>query len=192
MTKIQWFDFPQNLSKISDERLDTILNHNISCIEYLLHSPRGLSAHDEERYYSKLAPLNQELEKRKAALTVASTQENIMTNVTTRIKEGVNKAIQYLENGDSIRRACQKAGISVTSLYHNSTPEQRDQAYLKNTPINGNPRGAKRGRKPGRPVMRSTSVDVNQLQTQLKDAYDYIAKLEHRLVKSIILAENEQ
>lgn len=56
-----------------------------------------------------------------------------MTVTTERIKDGVVKAIRFIEGGDSVRRACDKAGISVTSLYHNSTAAERNAAFLKNS-----------------------------------------------------------
>jgi hypothetical protein len=118
-----------------------------------------------------------------------------MTNVTERIKEGSTKALQYLENGDSVRRACQKAGISVTSLYHTTTPEQREQAYLKNAPSSGGPvasRGPGRRKKIRRRSVTAVSTDVAQLQKELEEANNYIAKLEHKLVRAIVLNERVQ
>lgn len=120
-----------------------------------------------------------------------------MTNVTKRIKEGVVKAMQYLENGDSVRRACQKSGISVTSLYHNTTPEQRELAYQKHvSPISG----TVENRGPGRPRRKirkrpgqiSNLRDISALEQELKKANDYISKLEHKLVRTIVLRENVQ
>jgi hypothetical protein len=117
-----------------------------------------------------------------------------MTNVTERIKEGAAKAIQYLENGDSVRRACQKAGISVTSLYHSTTPEQREQAYLKNTSPATNrvasSRGPRRRKVRKQQTLSSGSSDVAELQRQIQDLNDYIVKLEHKLVKAVVLNDN--
>lgn len=116
-----------------------------------------------------------------------------MTNITERIKEGSNKAIQYLENGDSVRKACQKAGISVTSLYHSTTPEQREQAYQKYVSSGISSRRTKRNKKVGRrqyQAVAAGSSDIVELQRQLQEANDYISKLEHKLVKALVLNDS--
>lgn len=113
-----------------------------------------------------------------------------MTNVTERIKQGSEKAIQYLENGDSIRRACQKAGISVTSLYHTTTPEQREQAYQKYASSGVQNRGPGRRKKVGRRPQLVLPSDTTDLQKQLQEANDYISILERKLVKVLVLNES--
>lgn len=118
-----------------------------------------------------------------------------MTNVTERIKEGVNKAIQYLENGESVRNACRKAGISVTSLYHNTTPEQRDQAYQKYVSPSAaglSSRGPGRSKKTRRKSISSDSSSdlVEQLRRDLEEANSYISKLEHKIVQTVVLNES--
>lgn len=117
-----------------------------------------------------------------------------MTNVTERIKEGSIKALQYLENGDSVRRACDKAGISVTSLYHTTTPEQREQAYQKYVPAASKSvsNGRRRRKIRARRTVEPQSNDVLQLQQDLQAANEYISKLERRLVKAIVLNEGLQ
>ena len=123
-----------------------------------------------------------------------------MTNFTERVKDGSAIALKYLENGDSVRRACQKAGISVTSLYHSTTPEQREQAYLANSApattdgVRRRGPGRRRKVKTRRPqiVISSENTqpnEVNRLQKELNSAYEYISKLEHKLVKSIVFPE---
>ena len=119
-----------------------------------------------------------------------------MTNATERIKEGSIKALQYLENGDSVRRACQKAGISVTSLYHNSTPEQREQAYQKNVSPSSSglqTRGPGRRKKIRKRTVitepSSDSDEILQLQKELNYLKSYVAKLERKLIQTVVLNE---
>jgi predicted RNase H-like nuclease (RuvC/YqgF family) len=114
-----------------------------------------------------------------------------MTNITERIRDGIAKAMGYLEDGDSVRKACKKAGISVTSLYLNTTQEQRDKAYLKNTSpaSTGLQNRGKRRKVIKRRTAPSDSSDLSQLQRELEEKDSYIQKLERKLVQTIVLNE---
>jgi len=116
-----------------------------------------------------------------------------MTIVTERVKEGVTKALNFIESGDSVRKACDRAGISVTSLYHNSTTQERNAAFLKNseTVISPNqltPRGRRRRKVNQRKNMLNN--DADSLRKQIDELNDYIYKLEKKLIQTVVLNEN--
>lgn len=113
---------------------------------------------------------------------------------TDRIKDGVKIALTRLAAGDSVRKACDAAGISVTSLYHNSSTKQREKAYLNNTQpaqypapiLNDN-----QDQPATRPIRRRKvgARSSPNVQNELAELRSYVAKLEHKLIQQIIEKE---
>jgi hypothetical protein len=116
-----------------------------------------------------------------------------MTIVTDRVKEGVTQALRFIEGGESVRKACDKAGISVTSLYHNSSAQERNAAFLKNSETVISPDQATiRGRRRRKVYQRKNMIsgDAQSLRKQLDELNEYVYKLEKKLIQTVVLNDN--
>lgn len=74
--KCRWVEV-RNIAKAPTERLEKVLRHNLSYINYAFSANNGGngSAHAEERAYERLAPITAEIEKRKHNATAGRAGE---------------------------------------------------------------------------------------------------------------------
>jgi hypothetical protein len=94
-----------------------------------------------------------------------------MTRAQT--EQGVEVALKNLAK-KSVRKACADAGISVTTLYNKTTPEQREAAIVGK--FNGEQVAPKkRGRPARQKIEREERID-----------YKYVAKLQKALLDRIL------
>ncbi len=62
--KCRWVDLKDDPTKVSNDELERVINHNLSFIE-MTFSGHGGSSHAEERMFDKLNPYTDEQERRK-------------------------------------------------------------------------------------------------------------------------------
>ncbi len=65
--KCRWIELSSDPAKVTTERLEEVVDHNLSVIEMMFRSNNGSngSAHAEERMYHRLEPYTSEIERRK-------------------------------------------------------------------------------------------------------------------------------
>lgn len=102
-----------------------------------------------------------------------------MTRAQT--EHGVQVALQNLAK-KSVRKACSDAGISVTTLYNKTTPEEREEAIAAGSK-------KKAGKKRGRPAKVQQNPSIEQKVPNTKNDkidFEYVAKLQKHILDNLL------